>query len=262
MSYAIIISKQDPASANIQGCLLKSYKFEKKEAYWERGSIRIYEFEEKGIYCTELGTIDADVIIFATRHCSAAGRKSLSVHVPGNWSKADMGGKDRTLCIAPASLVKEMFVELNKHPLEGYEVTLEAVHHGPFTTTPCLFIEIGSSEKEWSDAAAGEIIATTIINVLENQQKVFRSAIAFGSPHYPDTFNKFLLRTEYAIGQICPKYMLEQIDEHMVRQAYEKNVEKIEFALLDWKGLGTGKAKLLEILEKLKIPYRKAQDFI
>lgn len=38
----------------------------------------------------------------------------------------------------------------------GFDVTLEATHHGPWVDTPCLFAEIGSSEGEWqrSDAAA------------------------------------------------------------------------------------------------------------
>jgi len=194
--YVIITSKKDPAGVNIRECLLL-YNFKEK-------GIMLYETEEESIYCDNIDKkVEGDIIIFATRHRSAAGTNSLSVHVPGNWSKAELGGKDRTLCVAPASLVKELFLELNVQGEElakdGYEITLEAVHHGPYVEKPVVFIEIGSSEKQWKDKRAGEVIAKTLMNVLNKELRVFKTVIAFGSSHYPRPFNKFLLRTDYAI---------------------------------------------------------------
>ena len=41
----------------------------------------------------------------------------------------------------------------------------------------------------------------------------------------------------------------------------EKKVEKIEFILLDWKGLKAHKEIVKALLEKANMPYRKVQEF-
>jgi len=263
MRYVIITSKKDAAGMTIKDALLKQYGFKKEGNHYELGSIKLYEVEEESIHCNHIDKIIiADFFIFATKHKSASGNPALTVHVPGNWAKAELGGKDRTLCIAPASLLKEMFIELNRHELQGYEKTIEAVHHGPEISKPAMFIEIGSTDEQWKDARAGEIIAKTIMNVLMRPPKTHKAVIAFGSTHYPAPFNKFLLRTDYAIGQICLKYMLEKLDKEMLEQAIKKNVEKVEFALLDWKGLGKHKEKVTSLLEECGMEYRKVQKMI
>lgn len=279
LKYAVITSKKDEAGCNIRDCLLELFPFKKEATHHIFGNISLYEIEIDSIYAENLDReINADVLIFATKHQSKAGTKSLSVHVPGNFGKAEMGGKDKTLCIAPASLLKAMFVELNENGkgLEGsvtcvptspsqssgsYEITLETVHHGPCLEKPAMFIEIGSSINEWKIKEAGEIIAKTIMNVLSKEIKECKAVIAIGGPHYPREYNKFLLRTGYAIGQICPEYQLPNLDEYMLKQMIEKNVEKIEFVLLDWKGLKGHKEIVKELLGKLNIPYRKVQEF-
>lgn len=264
MKYAIITSKQDEAGCNIRECLLRLYSFKKEASHHLLGNISLYEIETESIYAENLDKqIDADFLIFATKHQSKAGKKSLSVHIPGNIGKAEMGGRERTLCIAPASLLKAMFLKLNEQgkSLEGYEVTLETVHHGPYLEKPAMFIEIGSSQNEWGIKEAGEIIAKTIMAVLSKPVRACKTVIAIGGPHYPREFNKFLLRTEYAIGQMCPEYQLPNLNEEMLKQMIEKNVEKPEFALLDWKGLKGHKTIIKELLEKANISYKRVQDF-
>jgi len=264
MNFAIIVSKQDPAGMNIKNSLLELFEFENHKSYWKYENIKLYEVEQESIYCEDIDKIiTADYLIFATKHKSEAGTNSLSVHVPGNWSKAELGGKDKTLCLAPASLVKEMFLELNEQGQNlGYEITLEAVHHGPCIEKPVMFIEIGSNEEHWKDSKAGKVIAKTIMNVLTKEIKVYKTVIGLGASHYPQPFNKLLLRTEYAIGQICPKYQMENLDEEMLLQAVKKNVEKIEFVLLDWKGLSGYKEKIIELLGKLDLKYQKIKEII
>lgn len=264
MKYAVITSKKDEAGCNIRECLLKLFPFKKEEEHYALGNISLYEIEIESICAENLDKkIDADFLIFATKHQSRAGTKSLSVHVPGNFGKAEMGGKEKTLCIAPASLLKAMFLELNENgkELKDYEITLETVHHGPCLEKPAMFIEIGSSHNEWGIKEAGEIIAKTIMNVLQKPIKQCKTVIAIGGPHYPREYNKFLLRTEYALGQMCPEYQLPNLDEAMLNQMLEKNVEKLKFVLLDWKGLKGHKEIVKELLAKLNIPYRKVQEF-
>ena len=55
--------------------------------------------------------------------------------------------------------------------------------------------------------------------------------------------------------------MLEHIDEDIVEQAIKKNVEKVDFVLLDWKGLGKYKQKVVNILDKIGIEVRRTKEF-
>ncbi|MFH1455610.1 MAG: D-aminoacyl-tRNA deacylase [archaeon] len=256
MKFAIIVSKKDLAGINIKNNLLELYKFSKKNNHYEFDkNISLHITEKDSIYCEDIDKeIEADVFIFATRHKSEKGTPSLSVHIPGNWGKAEYGGKDCTLCVAPASLLKAMFIELNEQGKHlDHEITLEAVHHGPLIKKPIMFIEIGSSEKEWVKKDLGKIIATTIMQTLTRPIKKQKAVFAIGGGHYPRTFNKFLLKTEYAIGQICQKYMLEQLNEDLLNQAMTKCTEKVELVVLDKKGLGQYKQQVINLLKKKKI---------
>ncbi|MEA3378206.1 MAG: D-aminoacyl-tRNA deacylase [Nanoarchaeota archaeon] len=260
--YAIIISKKDSASVNIGKNLLELFDFKNNSRSLSLGNVALYEIEEESIYCNNLN-IEEDIIIFASKHKSSSGKPSLSVHVPGNWAKAELGGRNKILDIAPASLMKDLFIELNKQGkgFEG-EITLEATHHGPATRKPVLFIEIGSSEVQWKNEKYGQIIARTIMNVLLRKRKKYQTAFAIGGGHYPREFNKFLLRTDLAIGHICPKYALNHLDIGMVKQALEKTFEPVDFILLDWKGLGPYKEKVKNIVYNLNIPVKRVDKIL
>lgn len=261
MKYAIVVSRKDEAGMNIAKNLLK-YNFKKENSSWVKGNISLYYADEESIYCERIDKqLDADVIVFATKHQSAAGVNSLSAHIPGNWGKAEAGGRDGKLCVAPASLLKDMFVELNKRAANFTgEVTLEATHHGPLLEKPCMFIEIGSTLEHWKNSEYGKIIADTIMAVLSRERKSYPTVVALGGQHYPSELNKVLLRIDYAIGHICPKYALSYLDEEMLKQAVEKTVEKVELVLLDWKGLGQEKARVKEMLERLGIKYERIKE--
>ena len=43
----------------------------------------------------------------------------------------------------------------------------------------------------------------------------------------------------------------------MLQQAIEKTVPKPELAVLDWKGLGEHKQRIVELLESVGIPWKK-----
>ncbi len=258
MRTAIIISKKDPASLNIKDCLLEKYNFREINNIYTLGDIDIYTIEEESIYANNIDKkIKADLFIFASKHESNSKINSLSVHVPGNWSKAELGGKDRKLCVAPASLIKKAFNIMNELNNTGYEVTLEPVHHGPYLEKPAMFIEIGSTEEAWKSKRAGNIIAKTIYRTLSSKTHEYRTAIGIGGTHYPHTFNRIMLETDIAIGIICPKYHLSNLDEEMFSQAIKKTLEKIDFILLDWKGLGQYKQKVLDLVKEAGLPYER-----
>ena len=243
-------------------------------------------------------TIDADLFIFISKHRAQEDRPSLTCHAIGNFGKAEHGGKERTLCCSDPALLKNIFLELNKNAEEPYEVTLEATHHGPFMEKPVLFAELGSNEKYWEDRNGGFIVAKSLMGALErfngfaaidkkynnkinnysvnkkfnknnsmgknninitvtdNENINYEPVFVIGGSHYNHVGNKAMLQSNLAVGHICAKYNLDNLDENLLRQAMEKCSAK--FVLLDWKGLGKEKQRILEILEKNNIEYRKS----
>jgi D-aminoacyl-tRNA deacylase len=255
MKYAILVSEKDIAGMNIKERLLEMDVGKLKNTF-------LHMIKDDTIYSDGLDKkIDAEVFIFATRHKAKAGIKTLTCHTPGNFGKAEFGGKERKLCIAYANLMKTAYLKLKENAKKdniSYEVSLECTHHGPYIEKPCMFIEIGSTEEEWKDKKAGETIAKTIIDIVSGSMNNSKSVIGIGGTHYCENFNKVMERTGFAVGHICPKYALENLDEEMLKQMIEKNKEKIELAILDWKGLGTEKQRVVGILEKIGIKYQRS----
>lgn len=242
----VVVSKKDIAGLNILSHLVSN--------------IDTIVLETDTVYSDDLPP--ADTYIFATRHQSARGVHSLSVHAPGNWSMAEFGGQDRKLCIAPADMLKKGLLALQDIAGEtGFEITTEATHHGPLINTPCMFIEIGSSEKQWKDPESGKIIADAIKRIIHDST-TYKSSFFIGGGHYNHQANNILLRTEYSVGHICPKYALEHLDEHMLRQAIERTIPAPSCIILDWKGLGPEKRRIMEILKKIKLPVYRAKELI
>jgi len=183
-------------------------------------------------------------VIFASRHRSEKKIVCLTAHVPGNWSSNDAGGEKRKLSIAPAKLLKCAIVSLNetvkeKNLSEKWPVTLEVTHHGPSSDTPIIFMEIGSTEEEWRNKEAGEVMASAIIKTIEKceQNNEYKIAFGIGGGHYAPEFTKVALETDIAVGHIVPKYKLDEFDVDMFRQGIERTKEKVELVLLDWKGM-------------------------
>lgn len=245
MKYAIVVSEKDIAGMNIKERLLEL-----------KPDINIHTIKEDTVHSNDLDKqIEADIFIFATRHSAKAGVKTLTVHTPGNWSKAEFGGVDGRLCVAYANLMKTAYLKLKENNDLDYGVSLECTHHGPLINKPCMFIEIGSTEEEWRNEGAAKVIAKTIIDLINSEIPEQKAAIGIGGIHYCPNFNKALERSQVAISHICPKYQLQNLDEDMLKQAIERTKEKVIFAFLDWKGLGTEKQRIVELLEKLGIKY-------
>src|SRR4030065_2559725 len=122
MKTAIIVSKKDIAGINIKESLLDLYDFnetgEKFDGNWTfelNNDVRLYTIEKDSIHFENIDKeIKADIFIFATKHKAESKLPSLSVHTQGNWSKAEFGGKDRQLCVAPACYLKQGLIKLNE----------------------------------------------------------------------------------------------------------------------------------------------------
>ena len=276
-NIAVIASSKDPAGVNIRNNLIELFDFEKTDEKFDRNNIfkydkiqntiiKLYLTNQDLIFAEHLDKkINADIFIFASKHRSKENTPSFAVHPIGNWNKADFGGEERKLCPSSAVLLRNLFVgltEIGKN--SNYEIAMEATHHGPYVGKPAVFVEIGSTEKEWNDKENGKIMAATIITALnnKNQNKNYKIAIGIGGPHYCNNFNKIILRTYIALSHICPKYLLEKFDEDLIKQAIEKTDEKVDFILLDWKGLGTEKLRVVDLLKNLNLEFKRTDQIL
>jgi len=264
MRFAILYSKKDQAGRNIAEQLEKQFL----------PQIPLIELSKESIYSENIDDMEelknTDLIIFASKHQSKAGGKTLSVHAPGNWRNADFGGKPGKVCktstLALKFLLEKMQENKDKSNLNEYQTTMECTHHGPLIKKPCLFIEVGATEIEWQDKEAAKVIAKTLEdfqnfdawknkqeNSKENKKKIV-SVIAIGGPHYCPNFNKIQLsqKSNIAIGHVIPEYHLP-INESMLKEALEKTQEQTNTILLDWKGAGNSESrqKILELCKKL-----------
>lgn len=268
MKYAIICSEKDPAGMGVHKVLVDYFGFEKTSsdyggaAVYGLGNARLYTTKKDSVECDDIDKeIDAGIFIFATRHSGGAGIPSLSAHSPGNWGKADFGGKPGQISTAPAGYLKHAIKKLEELNNLGFDVMQEATHHGPRISKPCMFIEIGSTEKEWERKDAAEIIAKVVVSLVTDEISDIKSTVGIGGPHYCPGFKKIMLNSDVGVGHVCAKYALEDIDEEMLNQAIEKTLPKTSMIILDWKGLGEHKQKIKSLIEPFDIDVKRTSDF-
>lgn len=268
--YLIIASKNDKAGANITTQLSQFRENPLLSSMKEGPNFDFYLINESIIHTRnfDLEKINQyDFVIFVSKHESKKKEKTLSVHAPGNWRTSDFGGESGKVCPTSAQFQKQMFEKLkentDKHHLKDYKVTLECTHHGPLINRPCIFIEIGSTEFEWTDRRAGFVIAKTIRDIIKDfyENPYNEVAIGIGGPHYCPNFNKVQLNSNTALSHIIPQYALP-LNEEWIKEAIEKTEEEVDFVLLDWKGLGTAEQRqqVTDILDKNHIRWKKISD--
>jgi D-aminoacyl-tRNA deacylase len=258
----VVASRRDPAAQNIAVELARTKNFQIVEAdgsLLRAGNVLLKHVESDGIYTENLGVnVKPEVVIFASRHRSESNEPTLTTHWTGNvTSRADFGGKPKSLSYTDPSRLRAALLALDQaREARGlnYAVTLEATHHGPTELGfPTLFIELGSTEKEWNDmkaaGAAADVIWKTATAPLMG-----KNAVGFGGGHY---CNKQCVATRndgYAFGHIFSKYFFEEYDEALVLLAFERTIDSCRTAVIDWKGVrGSERRKLLETLGGMSV---------
>src|SRR5512140_1680416 len=110
----IIASDKDIASLNIKEQILKNYPFNETSNNFQENPIytaKIFDQEvalitlkEESVKTENLPEMfpNANLMVFISRHSSQSGKPTLSVHAPGNFGEAELGGLPKTLSVAPA----------------------------------------------------------------------------------------------------------------------------------------------------------------
>lgn len=266
--FTIIASKPNSASMNIASRLLENFDWRETgrefdgEPIWKlaNGGVELAFTDTLHVFADNVGSIETDGFIFVSSHKSEAGKPSLTTHPIGNWGKAELGGKDKTLVPSLPALMKNYLRLLQqKRDAMGidYEVSLETSHHGPALDKPALFIEIGSSEKQWADEKAALAVAESVMGGIKSKNS-FTNCVGLGGQHYPHEFTKLELNSEFAFGHMCAKHALQLLDSSLLQRAIEfSNAKKI---VLDWKGLGTEKARIKDLAESTGLEVLRSKE--
>lgn len=193
-----------------------------------------------------------DGYVFLSKHAAESEVLALTCHSTGNFSEAKFGGNPRQVAIPHPFIQKKYLQSLwdEKNNFSEFQITIEATHHGPTALNkPALFIEIGTSEKQWTDESLCNSIAKIVQGVMNNEISPSPVAICFGGTHYPERFTKELLEGKFSLGTVMPKHALDFLDESLFEHILKRNMQATA-ALLDWDGLGPNKQKVVNLLGK------------
>jgi D-aminoacyl-tRNA deacylase len=297
MRGAILYSTTNPASMNIVRHLEQDWHWKKESSHLltfspcTKGDCHC-GVEARG-YDQEIIAIEPDFpasyYLYASTHKSAAGKPALTAHIPGNWAAADFGGQPRTLNLAYASKQKQILQLLAegaaRHKLD-WPVDMEVDHHGPTPGPmktkegekghvhsvhpsnvsgspsvhhpPMIFVEIGSGPEQWENELAGKVVAEAMMKALFRPAPECKVYLGLGGGHYAPKFTPLMIKGEEAVGHVLPKHHAASFDAAMLRQAIEKTQEKVEGALIDWKGLpGEQRDRIVTLLDEEGLMWKK-----
>jgi len=263
LAVLIIASKRDSAGQNIARELTNSKGFQSVPSasgdLLQSGNAFLKHVDTDGIHTSSLALdVQVDAVIFASRHRSERNEPALTVHWTGNTtSRADFGGNPKSLSFTDPPRLRAALLGLDEAREArrlNYAVTLEATHHGPTELgVPTLFVEIGSTEKEWNDVEAARAASDAIWKAATNPL-LGKNAVGFGGGHYCDKQSMAIRNDGYAFGHIFSKYFFEEYDEKMVHMAFARTRGECRTAVIDWKGIrGPERAKLLDTLKQMEI---------
>ncbi len=271
----IVYSVDDPAGEGIARHLRERLGGRESRrpggvASWDLDGINavLVGFKEDVIYFDFLDEVlpDVDFYVILSRHKAESGVKSLTVHHTGNpTSAAEVGGRPGELSMANPPLaywVLKALSRLAPSDLTGFEVVYEVTHHGPTSLRkPLTFVEIGSSESEWSAGKAHEVVGESVVEALMSvrSQDNCVPTVGFGGPHYAEGFTKRALRLNECYGHIISKYAVKELTDSELRTisrlAALKSSPPAVKAVVTRKVGSNPRALIAEVLRSLNIPY-------
>jgi D-aminoacyl-tRNA deacylase len=255
-NYILVASSQDPAGVTMTDYLkgYAGFASDGKSMRLKNGRLHITPGSLLTLENLDEDYPDATSFIFLSKHKSDSQIPTFTCHCTGNFADNPFGGNPKEIAISHPSLQKAYLKAITaaKPKVSEYDVTIEATHHGPTSLKkPVLFVELGSSERQWGDRNAAGIICETLLSVLdEGIERCKKVGIALGGTHYPGKFNKLLLESEFGLAAVASKHNLEAIDEQMLDQMIKKSVEEVTHIVVDSKGLGSQKDRVMKMADK------------
>ena len=307
MGVLLLASKSDTASMTLFDAIMRlkgwSEVFTRTYGDYyihECGSVYLLLIEQIHIRADGIDSIfkkntgfSIDDVLILSRHVSRSNTPAMTLHaigIPGVLPYGEQGnsGGENGLLVPPSKYFASLFRRMNLLAREkklnlDFDLTLETTHHGPILTTPTLYIEIGSTENEWSREDVADCWAEVISDVLVmfgGKSTYFNPdsdvMIGFGGGHYAPRHKAVILNSDINIGHIIANYSLifEQKDDSVfpsgpwskcIQSAVDSTrisfpQSKI-FAHLDRKSFkGWERSAILQRLEELGVEVRRGKQ--
>jgi D-aminoacyl-tRNA deacylase len=234
MVTLVIISSGDVASLNQGKALLKKGEWHQLEDVenWPAYSlidVRMWWLPDGCLWQDDLDKRwqiargeEVEEVIFPSRHSAASGQACLTLHPIGTMQVPideipQYGGKAGD-CPPPSPRLAPWWRELNRvaAEMDTFSLSLETTHHGPWLSTPCLFIEIGSTAENWPHLGAADVLADLIWRglALDGGDGIGKwngsdiVVITIGGGHYAPRGNKLGLLENVRIAHMLATYSL------------------------------------------------------
>lgn len=254
MSRLFICSESDKSSIKIKEQLLLLREWKELEI---KDNKLVYQYNDNILMCipdlhiyadnldkeAEKIGIKVDDVVFLSKHSSASGDATLTVHPIGNYHDNKFGGKEKKLVKSSPALMSDALRRIiSYNDMTDFKICFEVTHHGPWLEKPTFFIEIGSDERNWENERAAKILAEAI---LDNASNDYINAVGIAGGHYAPRFSEMVTDFKINFGHMIPNYQLENSDDedllrmidnackytdtnivYMHRKALKKPVEK------------------------------------
>jgi D-aminoacyl-tRNA deacylase len=255
---AVICSRADPASLNIFESLLKLQDWKPGQGYLSSGRWRLLIHEGKQSTLSgvdellEEQALEPEFIVFASRHEAKSALPWVGGHFTGT-----MEGEQFSFSAAAPFALRSFLQNLRQISLPGYAISAEATHHGPTDVgTPCFFAEIGSTDREWQNPAAGRAVAKAILTLEEKECPVF---LGLGGGHYVARETDLIFQSSVAFGHLFSNYQTEKLNLEKLEEARQKS--GASYAYLDRKSLRSQERKRLEgLLAQMDLPVLRSKE--
>jgi D-aminoacyl-tRNA deacylase len=236
MQYKLLLcSEADTASVNIRNALMEMRGWETSGDLLFFDDMVMMTIPEMHIYAENLDDkvkaagIDAKEVIFLSRHRSSSEIPTLTVHPIGNFNDAELGGRPRTLVKASPGTMTGLLRSLLSSETGRFRVSFEVTHHGPWTSIPATFIEIGSSEAQWNDRDAAKMLADAILG---HDDRDFMKVIGTGGGHYAPRFTEAAASYEMNFGHMIPEYAYKDADHEETARMMKDSAEKSDTKMI------------------------------
>ena len=252
---AIVVSRADNASENIgeQLLALSDWTEDRDDTrpdadgggvYHRTDGFELRTFDDYHIHLDrpDAAFDDPDLLVVVSRHSGETG-PLLTTHHTGNFGEAEYGGDPGRFARAPPNAAAEAVAALCRHAPDGYEVGTECTHHGPTDVgVPSMFVELGSSEAEWTDDEGARAVARAVLDLRGVDADREKQIAGFGGGHYAPRFGRIVRETEWAVGHVAADWGLEAMgnpatNRDVIRRAVEASATDVVLVEGDRPGL-------------------------
>ncbi|WP_424008120.1 D-aminoacyl-tRNA deacylase [Haloferax denitrificans] len=246
----IVVSRADSASVHIGERLLELADWDERTdgdrpdadgggTVFFRDGFELREFDDLHIDLDDPAAAfdaDLDFLVVVSRHSGETGAL-LTAHFTGNFGPADYGGEPGRFARACPNAQRAVVEALRERAPDGYEVGIEATHHGPTEpTVPSMFVELGSDDEQWDDPEGARAVAAAVLDIEGVAPDADRQLVGFGGGHYAPRFERVLRETDWRVGHIAADWQLKAMgapgnNRDVLRRAFEASAA--DLALVD-----------------------------